>query len=525
MRGVQAACPACAGPVEFKISSALVTVCPYCRSVVARGDRKLEDHGKVAAIVDTASPLHLGLRGKFRGKRFDLVGRVQFQHSAGGVWDEWYAAFPGGKWGWLAESQGQFHLSFERKVSAETELPSLDELEVGRSFEFPKVGRLTIAEIGQTQALGAEGELPFQLEPHAKHSYADLSGSDGAFATFDYSTSPPTIYTGKQVTLDDLGLADVVHEREARQISAKHVNCPNCGGVLDLIAPDKAERVCCPHCSSLLDVDGGKLEYLKTLEQGQIHPVIPIGAVGVLDDVEYTVIGFVRRSVTFDMKYYWTEYLLYQPKVGFRWLIHSDQHWSFAEPLSLGDIRDRGTTVGHDERTFKLFQSAAAQVEYVLGEFYWKVEVGEEAYSRDFICPPQMITLERTKNYTEDEQGFLHETEGGELNATIATYLPHETVEEAFDVENLSRGWTPAPNQPNPVDSGVFAWWGVFGLVLLALFVIFRMGLVKKPVDGGIFFWALVFVSVIPIGALIYRYIFESSRWKDSEFNPYASSE
>lgn len=523
MKGVQAACPACGGPVQFKISSALVTVCPYCQSVVARGDRKLEDHGKVAAVVETASPLHLGLRGKFKGKRFDLVGRVQFQHSAGGVWDEWYAAFPGGKWGWLAESQGNFHLSFQREVSEETHLPSLDDLDVGSSFEFPKAGRLTVAEIGVTHPIGAEGELPFQLNPKEHHSYADLSGADGAFATFDYSTSPPSVFVGKQVTLEDLGLADVVYEHEARQISAKHLNCPNCGGTVDLVAPDQSQRVTCTHCSSLLDVEGTKLEYLRTLEQGRIYPIIPIGATGVLDDVEYTVIGFVRRSVTYDMKYFWSEYLLYQPKVGFRWLIHSDNHWSFAEPVPLGEVRVLGRTANYDGHKFRLFQRADAKVEYVLGEFYWKVEIGEEVYARDFICPPQSLSLEESKTYDEDAQGFLHESDGGELNATLATYLPHETVEEAFGVDNLSRGWTPAPNQPNPVDSGVFAWWGVFGLILLVLYFIFRTGIVKTPVDGGIFFWALVFVSVIPIGALIYRFMFESSRWKDSEFNPYAS--
>ena len=33
-------------------------------------------------------------------------------------------------------------------------------------------------------------------------------------------------------------------------------------------------------------------------------------------------IGAVVRSVTFDgIKYYWHEYLLYNPMVGFRWLV------------------------------------------------------------------------------------------------------------------------------------------------------------------------------------------------------------
>ena len=92
-------------------------------------------------------------------------------------------------------------------------------------------------------------------------------------------------------------------------------------------------------------------------------------------------------------------------------------------------------------------------------------------------------------------------------------------------MENLSRGWKPAPNQPNPVDGSVFAWWGLFGLALLLLDFLFLSGIVKPKVDQGLFFWALVLVSVLPIGALIYRISFESSRWKDSEFNPYATEE
>ena len=48
---VQANCPACGGPCVFKVSTSLVTVCPYCQSVIARGDRGLESLGKVADLV------------------------------------------------------------------------------------------------------------------------------------------------------------------------------------------------------------------------------------------------------------------------------------------------------------------------------------------------------------------------------------------------------------------------------------------------------------------------------------------
>src|SRR5436309_619137 len=99
--------------VDFKVSTALVTVCPYCNSVVGRSDKGLEDLGKVADLVESGSPLDVWLKGRFQGVPFDLTGRVQYAHPAGGVWDEWYAHFADGRWGWLAEAQGRFYLTFE----------------------------------------------------------------------------------------------------------------------------------------------------------------------------------------------------------------------------------------------------------------------------------------------------------------------------------------------------------------------------------------------------------------------------
>ena len=112
MSVLQANCPSCAASVEFKAGSTIVLVCPYCRSAIARTDRGLQDLGKVAEIVESESPLKLGLKGEFKGKRFELTGRAQLRHEMGGLWDEWYATFSNGWVGWLAEAQGRFYLTF-----------------------------------------------------------------------------------------------------------------------------------------------------------------------------------------------------------------------------------------------------------------------------------------------------------------------------------------------------------------------------------------------------------------------------
>ena len=51
---IQANCPACGGPCTFKISTSLVAVCPYCRSVVARGDRRTGGRGTLSTRYQNA---------------------------------------------------------------------------------------------------------------------------------------------------------------------------------------------------------------------------------------------------------------------------------------------------------------------------------------------------------------------------------------------------------------------------------------------------------------------------------------
>ena len=88
MTALRANCPACGAEVTFKQGSSVVVVCEYCNSVVARTDRGLEDLGRVAEVAESGSPLEVGLRGVYRGVAFELTGRAQLGHAAGGMWDE-----------------------------------------------------------------------------------------------------------------------------------------------------------------------------------------------------------------------------------------------------------------------------------------------------------------------------------------------------------------------------------------------------------------------------------------------------
>ncbi len=471
MSGVKVSCPACGGPVAFPIGSAIVAVCTYCRSVVARGDRRVEDLGKVAALVETDSALEIGLKGQYHKVPFELTGRTQLAHPAGGVWNEWYAAFGDGRWGWLAEAQGRFYLTFEQPPSRSA-LPSFEALELGQRLHLPHGPQsLTVTEKSHARAVSAEGAIPYRLVPGVTFYFADLSGPAGEFATLDFGETPPQFFVGREVSLDDLGVPALVKTtaRDARQVAGVHLNCPHCGGALELRAPDKTERVVCPNCASLLDVNQGQLRYLKTLEPGKVKPVIPLGTVGKLNGQAYMAIGFLRRSVRFEgVKYFWEEYLLYDARLGFRWLVCSDSHWNFVEPLPPGSVNIRGKTAVWKGQDFKVFQKAAATVENVQGECYWKVAVGETVQASDFIRPPQMLSCEVTVAEGDDE---------GEINWSVGTYLPAADVQKAFGLKALSRPapFSVAPNQPF-LHKSIYLFWGLvlaasFALLLIVMVV------------------------------------------------------
>jgi uncharacterized Zn finger protein (UPF0148 family) len=456
-------CPSCGAPIEFKAGSTIVLVCPYCRSAVSRTDRGLEDLGKVAEIVDSESPLKLGLKGTYKEARFELTGRAQLKHELGGVWDEWYATFSNGWVGWLAEAQGRFYLTFYQPLPQGVELPSYAGLQLGQVVsEIPNPTPLMVQEKGKATAVAADGEIPYKLEPGEQSEFADLAGKDNAFGTIDYSMSPPWVFVGSQVTLDEIGLGDAKSaKREAKRVSAAGMGCPNCGGPLKLEAPDKAERVTCPNCSSLLDVNQGNLSYLKSLTPPPDAPhfVAPIGAEGVFPgDVKFKIIGATVRSVTFDgIKYFWHEYLLYNPAVGFRWLVHSDNHWNFVEPVNPAEVEapqyiGKGAVAKYNGQSFKIFQDAPATVEYVQGEFYWRVEQGETVRAVDYISAPLMLSQEMSAN---------------EINWSLGTYMTNDEVEKIFGISGLPRPWGVGPNQPF---TGKFYYtWGALPLIALLI--------------------------------------------------------
>jgi hypothetical protein len=168
----------------------------------------------------------------------------------------------------------------------------------------------------------------------------------------------------------------------------------------------------------------------------KVEPAIPLGTRGSFPDGKFEVIGFMRRVITVEgVGYRWREYLLFNPYKGFRWLSEYNGHWSYIK-TSLHRPRALGGTVNYKGTVFRHFQSALAKVDYVAGEFYWRVQAGESCLVQDFVAPPQILSMEQADN---------------EITWSVGEYMEPQTVAAAFDLKKgLPARIGVGANQPSP---------------------------------------------------------------------------
>jgi hypothetical protein len=236
------------------------------------------------------------------------------------------------------------------------------------------------------------------------------------------------------------------------------LSCPSCGAPLTVRGLLQTESIACGACGSVIDLADANLQVISTFQTNALlQPLIPLGARGKLLGDPFEVIGFMRRQITVEgVDYQWSEYLLFNPYKGFRWLTEYTGHWTFVRTLTerpIGDAQPR-----YMNRTFQHFQTSRAKVTYVLGEFYWRVQVGEAANVDDYVSPPYLLSRERSEK---------------ESVWSLGQYIDPEVIRAAFAVK------TPLPPrvgvyscQPAPYRAAATSIYRLFGWLLVgAVFI------------------------------------------------------
>ena len=180
--------------------------------------------------------------------------------------------------------------------------------------------------------------------------------------------------------------------------AAKTITCPNCGGAIAIKAAGYTVTLVCQYCSSVLDVANPDVQVITAYNEAAGALDIPLGTRGTIKEIEWEVIGYLQRS---DDEVTWDEYLLFNPYAGYRWLIYSEGDWTFGTMLTNppSAYAASGTTYKRTHYS-QPYEPATATTNYVLGEFYWRVQAGDAALATQFVSHSSSLSLEQTESET-----------------------------------------------------------------------------------------------------------------------------
>ncbi len=399
-RSYRAPCPGCGAPVAFRSAQSTHAVCAYCQSTVVRDGETLSRIGKMAELFDDHSPMQLLASGSWNGQGFTLIGRLQYKYREG-TWTEWHALLSDGTSAWLSDDNGAY--VFTRPLNSPRELPTAERFRVGGTTAI-NGKTFSVASNETVSLISAQGELPHLPTLGQEFAVVDLRSAEGDVLSVDYGPTlcggPPALSMGRSVLLEDLKLSGL-RDESAKEEKGQEFSCPNCGAAVTVTLAS-TKSITCASCHSLIDLSQGVgAQLAHAIQDEPVAPLIPLGSQGTLQGVNWQVVGFQNRLGTEagdDESFGWNEYLLFNQKRGFCFLVDSQQGWSLVKPATGAPVMadSKGQSASYLGTSYALKDSYRAQTTYVAGEFYWRVERGQITQNRDFANGANLLSLEQT---------------------------------------------------------------------------------------------------------------------------------
>jgi hypothetical protein len=463
-RAYRAPCPGCGAPVEFRSAQSTHAVCGYCQSTVVRDGDTLSRIGKMAELFNDFSPLQLQASGVWQGRPFTLVGRLQYKY-AQGTWTEWYAVLDDGKPAFLSEDNGAY--VFSLPTSLQRAVPPAENFRVGATTAI-NAKPFSVASNEQVSLLSAQGELPRLPALGMPFAMVELRSADGDVLSVDYGTvaggAAPALSLGRAVLLDELKLTGLKDE-SAKDESGKQFSCPNCGAPVEVTLAG-SKSITCRSCNSIIDLTQGIGAALKhAIQEEPVSPLIALGTVGQLAGAQWQVVGFQHRMGYEpdepDEHFGWDEYLLYNQKRGFTFLVDAEDGWSLVKPVTgAPTFKAGGDSASYLKTTYQLQSSYRAETSYVAGEFYWQVQRGQKTFNRDFANGSALLSQEEAPN---------------EITWSSGSKLDGDLVAKAFKLEGKKDLFKRSDAKPLSSASGMGCG-TIIVVVLLILLFLFVIG-------------------------------------------------
>ena len=224
-------------------------------------------------------------------------------------------------------------------------------------------------------------------------------------------------------------------------IAGRKFDCPGCGGSLEIRAAGYTTTVACRYCGSVIDVASPDATLIAQYHEAIGALAIPLGTRGTLAGIEWETIGWQARTAGEPGdEESWDEFLLFNPYAGYRWLVLDDGDWSFGRALeSLPEPLSEDVVRWGDAKWEVEDYPAEMVTTRVVGEFYWRVKVGETVTGRTFWSGKRQLSLERSQD---------------EVNWTALDPIDADQVGKAFGIDPDAPGSGPQAPPRGPSSGG-----------------------------------------------------------------------
>lgn len=388
-------CPSCGAEVSFRSAASVMAVCEYCHSTLLKDAESVKDIGKMSDVLEDYSPIQINTAGEHQGKHFTVVGRIQLRYDDG-FWNEWYVLFDDGAGAWLSDASGQYVFTVPQRTSSAA--PKYEALKPGVGLTLSG-SRFIASDVRTARCVAGQGELPFKVGTGWEAKVADFRAGN-RFLTLDYSDAEtPQIYMGQSVDLPGMRCQLLRSDTDIAQTAGKFrgkttsLSCPNCGSPIKYQA-GMAFHVVCPSCNAQVDCSTDRAVVLEKHEQiARVITTLSLGDVGTIDGLKYEVIGFTKCNEVGEQAS-WVEYLLFNDKRGFLWLVESEDRWDRVKVLDEWPEQSNPTTVDLRGAKYNKLYQYGSEVAYAAGAFNWRVAVGDRTRIIDYAREGQKLTAE-----------------------------------------------------------------------------------------------------------------------------------
>lgn len=168
--------------------------------------------------------------------------------------------------------------------------------------------------------------------------------------------------------------------------------CPKCGAPVRVTAAGRSLSVVCGGCGSTLDAATPELRLLQAGAAALAIPEIALGTRAMLADIEWEVVGYLERDSAGEG---WREYLLFNPWEGYAWLVDADGFALGRPILGEPDASEVERMARLDGEVWQGRRRYEAEVTLALGEFPWRVMVGERVSVAEYQRGRSTLCRER----------------------------------------------------------------------------------------------------------------------------------